>query len=711
MFSRLPNLRLRNPSQERESTRQYRPLLPENGYLFFILHIASEIHKIQARSPSLEIVEPSYPTPRPATHQYVESPPARVGYYYNLKTVRRPESQASCLPTQPLASSPAHGSAVSAKRRKVGVDIEVENGGDSNSGQPSKTTPLVNDTPNISMNVPPQARTPAAVSLSADSSRSEATPHRKGKENAGSIRVTAARPDPPSSSTSSVLTVSDNRQSTTTGSHSALPPSNLAQIPVVNVPSPPPTTRSAPATVPKAAPIAPPLEKVSPPSTNSVNSNIRDAVVTTERPSLPTSAADLHLKTDPLTCESTSAALSLSQNASQVQDKGGKANGSSSTAPASTKTRQISLMKQRSGHQSPTSWNQKLLDLSRKHGLEKEVVNFLRSRKKGESLLPDTPSTPPVLSSVVQKYLPSDEVRRRLIFPLPLQTEFPRIFLSTVYGGGTNPQFLQIFRKDKDPKGAIERRAVFLQPGSNPSVPSAAGQPGLVFAWRHKILENAPWSVFRKGLSGSGEVYLGDYRCEMVGKMSPMEFRSLAPSIKSGCAKELLLVEKYDRYVSMRARIALRKHGCIPLADKSKADVLFDEEVDAIKANNGRPLDAGDIISALERGDEAINLVRMICIAYDHAFAEEMERKFAEYKASFTSASTAEPSPSRGKTIAARAPASAVPKPKIAPPPLRRNRSPETDESSEFELEVATPIVPSDRKLRPRASRVIVIDN
>lgn len=74
--------------------------------------------------------------------------------------------------------------------------------------------------------------------------------------------------------------------------------------------------------------------------------------------------------------------------------------------------------------------------------------------------------------------------------------------------------------------------------------------------------------------------------------------------VKSEWAKALLVVKQFDIYVSMRARIALRKHGCIPLKDKNKEDALISKEMDAIKAKNGRSVDPGDIISALERGDE-----------------------------------------------------------------------------------------------------------
>jgi len=145
----------------------------------------------------------------------------------------------------------------------------------------------------------------------------------------------------------------------------------------------------------------------------------------------------------------------------------------------------------------------------------------------------DTSTMPPPVASMVQQYLPGSNAKILPIFPRT--TEVPRAFLISAYGGAVR-QWLQIFRKDKNPKGAIERRVVFPQFGLNPAMPSAPGHPGLIFASRHEILEHPPWTVFRKGSSGSGKavwLYLGDYECELVGKMTGAEFIGLARSASS----------------------------------------------------------------------------------------------------------------------------------------------------------------------------------
>ena len=63
-------------------------------------------------------------------------------------------------------------------------------------------------------------------------------------------------------------------------------------------------------------------------------------------------------------------------------------------------------------------------------------------------------------------------------------------------------------------------------------------------------------------------------------------------------------MKKFDVYVSMRARIALRKDLSIPLEDKNEEKALIDEEIRAIRMNKGRPVGVNDLVGALERGDE-----------------------------------------------------------------------------------------------------------
>ncbi|KIM36910.1 hypothetical protein M413DRAFT_282158 [Hebeloma cylindrosporum] len=114
----------------------------------------------------------------------------------------------------------------------------------------------------------------------------------------------------------------------------------------------------------------------------------------------------------------------------------------------------------------------------------------------------------------------------------------------------------------------------------------------------------------------------------------------------------------------------------------------------------------------------------MTCIKYDHAFANDMKRKFADYKASSASGSAAsEPSSSGNKRTSASAPPStpAASKPSNSPvKSLRTNRDrvgvePDSDDengdTSEFELETPLPEVASDRQLRPKASHAVTVED
>ena len=104
----------------------------------------------------------------------------------------------------------------------------------------------------------------------------------------------------------------------------------------------------------------------------------------------------------------------------------------------------------------------------------------------------DISTMPPPVASMIQQYLPASNAKIFPIFPTPLKTEVPRAFLASAYGGDSR-HWLQIFRKDKHPKDAIERRVVFPYFGLNPAMPSAPGHPGLIFASRrHEILDHPP---------------------------------------------------------------------------------------------------------------------------------------------------------------------------------------------------------------------------
>jgi hypothetical protein len=99
--------------------------------------------------------------------------------------------------------------------------------------------------------------------------------------------------------------------------------------------------------------------------------------------------------------------------------------------------------------------------------------------------------------------------------------------------GGSDQHFLQFILPSRNPSAVEKRRVVFPMFDMNPSMPSAPGEPGLVYASRHEILEDPPWTLFCKDPAAKKAVwrYLGEYECKLCGKMSAELFRSQRPVV------------------------------------------------------------------------------------------------------------------------------------------------------------------------------------
>lgn len=162
-------------------------------------------------------------------------------------------------------------------------------------------------------------------------------------------------------------------------------------------------------------------------------------------------------------------------------------------------------------------------------------------------------------------------------------------------------------------------------------MPSQPGDPGLVFASRHEILSNPPWTLFCKRVKKKTVWwYLGEYECVRVGTMTADDFKAqpiivciflLAAhffithqihKVQREWAKQLLKRKKIEVYVSMRARIALRLASIIPIDNKEEEARIVQKEVKAVKASKGRPVSEEDIIDAFCRGDEVISSSHLI---------------------------------------------------------------------------------------------------
>lgn len=66
----------------------------------------------------------------------------------------------------------------------------------------------------------------------------------------------------------------------------------------------------------------------------------------------------------------------------------------------------------------------------------------------------------------------------------------------------------------------------------NPAMPLLPGEPGLLFASRHEVLDGW-WGVFRRHLNGKDAVwlYLGEYESTLIGKMTKVQFCAQRESV------------------------------------------------------------------------------------------------------------------------------------------------------------------------------------
>ncbi|KAJ7101871.1 hypothetical protein C8R44DRAFT_808816 [Mycena epipterygia] len=228
--------------------------------------------------------------------------------------------------------------------------------------------------------------------------------------------------------------------------------------------------------------------------------------------------------------------------------------------------------------------------------------------------------------AVIDQYLSNTPALE--IDPPPRDSLYvPRKFLRLRFGG-SDQQFVAHFKLEK---GADRDRAVvFPEPVMNPCLPSEPGAPGLIFASRLEITVDGPWALFcRAKLLGKFVWrYMGDYENDVVGRPTPEQFQVQEPEVKQRWGKHISNVKAWPVYVAMRARIALRKAGLpIELNDLAR-------DVVNIRAGSHLPVTEQDIIAALNRGDEAIDIIRMKCVSYDHEFAAELARRYEAYKAS-----------------------------------------------------------------------------
>ncbi|KAJ6471592.1 hypothetical protein C8R47DRAFT_745030 [Mycena vitilis] len=230
-----------------------------------------------------------------------------------------------------------------------------------------------------------------------------------------------------------------------------------------------------------------------------------------------------------------------------------------------------------------------------------------------------------LLRDVADIYL-KDDVDFQIVPPPNDGLYVPRSFITDKLGG-TTQTFVATFHKI-----GPERHAVFPQPNMNPLLPSSPGAAGLTFASRMDITEDfeSPWALFCKDRPSGGAVwrYMGDYRNRRCGTLTADQFSSQSQAVQNQWGHHISTAKSksatLDVYVSMRARVSLRKAGIVFDDERVEQEKKKIRE----KQRTALPLASQDVIDALSRGDEAIDIIKMECISYDHEFVAEMSRRY-----------------------------------------------------------------------------------
>ncbi|TFK34128.1 hypothetical protein BDQ12DRAFT_378449 [Crucibulum laeve] len=260
--------------------------------------------------------------------------------------------------------------------------------------------------------------------------------------------------------------------------------------------------------------------------------------------------------------------------------------------------------------------------------LEKPIAKVETKRQKRQLSIPDA-----TIASYLGPATP-------LTISPPASTLYvPRKFLRLAYGG-SDQHLVQFMHSSKLPSnmslvpaargsGKV-RRFVFPMHTLNPNMPMKPGEPGLLFALRHDTLDGI-WGLWCRHRGGkiTKWCYLGEYKSELVGKLEKGVFEVQPDSVKQEWAELIINSKKCEPYVAMRARVALRKDGLLPVDDELKAEALVQKQMCAIKGGKGKTISVTvkELISALERGDEGIDIIRMECVDYDQSLARDVEKR------------------------------------------------------------------------------------
>ncbi|KAJ7282484.1 hypothetical protein C8J57DRAFT_1710631 [Mycena rebaudengoi] len=198
------------------------------------------------------------------------------------------------------------------------------------------------------------------------------------------------------------------------------------------------------------------------------------------------------------------------------------------------------------------------------------------------------------------------------ILPSPRETLLSRKTLNAKLGGSTQ-QLRAKFSKHHD-----RRWAIFATPELNPYAPTRPGDHGLMCSVSLNMCTDDTYYMFSRRMVQKHAVwcYVGDVICTVSGGLTAEQFESQSQEFKDEWGGKILKRTDVPS-VEMRARISLRKRR-LPIDD---AAVAAERQQMEDKAGT---LTTVDVVQALKRGEEHIQVVRMKCVSYDHLFAAQL---------------------------------------------------------------------------------------
>ncbi|KAJ7226628.1 hypothetical protein B0H12DRAFT_1030397 [Mycena haematopus] len=212
------------------------------------------------------------------------------------------------------------------------------------------------------------------------------------------------------------------------------------------------------------------------------------------------------------------------------------------------------------------------------------------------------------------------------LYPIELETDVRdvsvrRDFMTTHYGGNSFSAFPAIGKEWYTKTG----HRYFMYPNLvlNPDSPMIPGAPGLFLTatGRSARESTVEWTANTyKVLTRLGthdNLYMGEYIIQPADSLTQAEWNDQTPTMrKRWCSK----LAKKDWGRITRTRIALR--------EQLGRDPTFDE-VDTALETDERYLDVNaiDIASAFDQGEEQLAVWTVKCVGYDHQFQRDLVRQ------------------------------------------------------------------------------------